>query len=118
MPLPSGIMQPNNGNNSDGGTGTPHNRSRLPQQQQQRSIISTSTTARRSNKACWFRFCLWIGAGLAAYQVVWSYWLAGLNIPDVEIDKVTGQKRIRRRPHKLLKHDPVTNQQVPTYVCV
>ena len=64
----------------------------------------------------WCRVTVWIGVALAAYQVLWSYFLAGYNIPDVEIDKLTGQKRIRRRPDKLHKHDPITHQEIPTYV--
>jgi hypothetical protein len=53
---------------------------------------------------------------LAFYQTLWVYWLAGVNIPDVEIDKLTGQKRIRRRPDKLRKRDHIARKDVPTYV--
>jgi hypothetical protein len=51
---------------------------------------------------------------LAFYQTLWVYWLAGVNIPDVEVDKLTGQKRIRRRPDKLRKRDHIARKDVPT----
>ena len=103
MPLPSGIMQPNSG-------GSRH----------LQTLASASSTkgndGRGSRKRVLCRITIWVGVLLAVYQILWSYWLAGLNIPDVEIDKVTGQKRIRRRPHLLRKHDHVAHQDVPTYV--
>jgi len=51
---------------------------------------------------------------LSVYQVLWKFYLAGVNIPDVEIDKVTGRKRIRRRPDKLKKRDHQKGQDIPT----
>jgi hypothetical protein len=57
---------------------------------------------------------IWFALGIGAYQILWSYYLAGLNIPDIEIDKITGQKRIRRRPDKLVKRDHVAGINVPT----
>ena len=57
---------------------------------------------------------VWLFLALAAYQILWSYWLAGVGIPDYEVDKVTGQTRIRRRPELLYKHDHLLGRQVPT----
>lgn len=57
---------------------------------------------------------LWFILILAVYQVLWSHYLAGVNIPDVEYDKMTGEKRIRRRPHKLIKRDHLKQMDVPT----
>ena len=60
------------------------------------------------------KLLIWVALILGAYQILWSYYLAGVNIPDFEIDKVTGQKRVRRRPDKLVKRDPVAGKDVPT----
>jgi len=57
---------------------------------------------------------IWLLLGLFAYRAMWTYWLAGVGIPDVEIDKVTGQKRIRRRPEQIRKYDPSLGKHVPT----
>ena len=57
---------------------------------------------------------VWVALTLSVYQVLWKFYLAGVNIPDVEIDKVTGQKRIRRRPDKLKKRDYEKGKDVPT----
>lgn len=61
-----------------------------------------------------FKVLIWAGLVLGAYQLLWSYYLAGYNIPDFEIDKITGQKRIRRRPDKLVKRDFTSGLDVPT----
>jgi hypothetical protein len=60
------------------------------------------------------KLLIWLALILGTYQMLWSYYLAGLNIPDVEIDKITGQKRTRRRPDKLVKRDYVAGVNVPT----
>jgi hypothetical protein len=60
------------------------------------------------------KLLIWLALILGAYQMLWSYYLAGINIPDFEIDKVTGQKRVRRRPDKLVKRDHVAGKDVPT----
>lgn len=51
---------------------------------------------------------------MVSYQILWSYYLAGYNVPDVEQDPLTGRKRIRRRPHLLVKKDHRTGKDVPT----
>jgi hypothetical protein len=60
------------------------------------------------------KLLIWLALILGSYQMLWSYYLAGINIPDVEIDKVTGQKRVRRRPDQLVKRDHVAGIDVPT----
>jgi hypothetical protein len=60
------------------------------------------------------KLLIWFALILGAYQMLWSYYLAGINIPDIEIDKVTGQKRVRRRPDQLVKRDHVAGIDVPT----
>jgi hypothetical protein len=60
------------------------------------------------------KLLIWLALILGAYQMLWSYYLAGINIPDIEIDKVTGQKRVRRRPDQLVKRDHVAGIDVPT----
>jgi hypothetical protein len=75
-------------------------------------IPANGVNRQRNRLFC--RISLWIALGLAAYQVLWTYWLAGVNIPDYEVDKVTGQKRIRRRPEHLKKHDHFLGVDVPT----
>jgi hypothetical protein len=44
------------------------------------------------------KLLIWLALILGAYQMLWSYYLAGLNIPTL---KLTGwTKRVRRRPDK------------------
>lgn len=50
---------------------------------------------------------------LACYHLLWTYWLAGYNIPDVEVG-TDGKQRTRRRPNLLVKHDHVADKDVPT----
>jgi hypothetical protein len=57
---------------------------------------------------------LWISLIVSGYQVLWNYYLAGVNVPDYEIDMETGRKRVRRRPEHLKKLDPQTGKEVPT----
>ena len=71
-----------------------------------------STTSRRNRVA--FRILVWIALLLAAYQVLWTWYLAGVNIPDVEIDPLTGQQKVRRRPDRLRKYDPEQGKGVAT----
>jgi len=52
--------------------------------------------------------------GIVSYHLMWTYWLAGVFVPEYEIDKTTGRKKIRRRPELLTKQDIVTKKQVPT----
>jgi len=61
---------------------------------------SGNRRSRKSKLCC--RVTVLVGVMLVAYQALWSYYLAGYNIPDVEIDE-SGRKRIRRRPHLLTK---------------
>lgn len=69
---------------------------------------------RGSRKRLVLKLLIWLALILGTYQLLWSYYLAGLNIPDFEIDKITGQKRVRRRPDKLVKRDQNTGKDVPT----
>jgi hypothetical protein len=81
------------------------------------SLVSSSTkenSGRGFRKRLVCKVVIWIALLTAAYQLLWSYYLAGLNIPDFEIDKITGQKRIRRRPDKLTKRDHSAGLDVPT----
>ena len=74
---------------------------------------STDAAAKLRRYRLLVKTSIWVFLGLTAYQVLWSYWLAGINVPDYEIDKMTGQKRIRRRPDLLVKHDHLLGRQVP-----
>ena len=70
---------------------------------------------RRSNaRRCAICFVFSLGALTVVYQAMWTYWLAGVNIPDVEHDPVTGQDRVRRRPDLSMKYDPNLQNQVHT----
>ncbi len=69
---------------------------------------------RRTLNRCLCHMGLWLILILAVYQVLWSHYLAGINVPDIEYDKMTGEKRIRRRPHKLFKRDHEKQIDVPT----
>jgi len=114
MPLPAGIMSPSSGVRSGN-----HNHSSviIGDHSHPRMAATTATTVgggRNTRRRLWCRIMMWLGLILSTYQILWSYWLAGLNIPDVETDKVTGQQRIRRRPDKLVKHDHVQGKDVPT----
>jgi hypothetical protein len=53
---------------------------------------------------------------LVVYQLAWQYYLAGYNIPDQDIDPVSGRKRFRRHQDRLKKYDPQQGIHVPTYV--
>ena len=53
------------------------------------------------------------GVLLVAYHVLWTYWLAGVNVPDVEVGK-DGKTRTRRRPEMLIKHDHEADKDIPT----
>ena len=121
VPLPAAIITPTAGggmksakksNNSSGGGGILCFASRND---------SNSTTTKGNDGRSYFRrrmVCIkvvvWVGLILMAYNLLWTYWLAGVNIPDEEYDKVSGQKRIRRKPGLMTKHDYVTNKDVPT----
>jgi hypothetical protein len=60
------------------------------------------------------RAVLWIALIMLGYHALWTYYLAGVNIPDNEIDMETGRTRVRRRPEHLKKLDPKTGKDVPT----
>jgi hypothetical protein len=79
-----------------------------------KSGLMKGNDGRGLRKRLVLKVLIWVALILGAYQLLWSYYLAGLNIPDVEIDKVTGQKRVRRRPDKLVKRDYVAGKDVPT----
>jgi hypothetical protein len=51
---------------------------------------------------------------LLVYQLLWTYWLAGVGVPDVEMDFEQGIERVRRRPDRLKKVNPQTGRQVAT----
>lgn len=79
-----------------------------------RTLTHPNSNSSSRRKRLLFKVMLWIALALSAYQVLWTYWLAGVGIPDVEIDKTTGQKKVRRRPDLLVKRDHTTGQDVPT----
>jgi hypothetical protein len=79
-----------------------------------KSASTKGNDGRGLRKRLVLKLLIWVALILGAYQMLWSYYLAGVNIPDFEIDKVTGQKRVRRRPDKLVKRDPVAGKDVPT----
>ncbi|GKY96638.1 hypothetical protein MPSEU_000623400 [Mayamaea pseudoterrestris] len=72
-----------------------------------------ANNSKQRNVRLYFKLAVWLFLMLTAYQILWSYWLAGVGVPDYEIDKATGQKRIRRRPDLLVKHDYLLNKEVP-----
>ena len=72
---------------------------------------------RRSNaRRCTLCLLLVFGCLAVLYEAMWTYWLAGVNIPNVEHDPVTGRDRIRRRPDLSTKYDPNQHSTVHTYV--
>lgn len=72
---------------------------------------------RRSNaRRCTLCFLLVFGSLAVLYEAMWTYWLAGVNIPNVEHDPVTGRDRVRRRPDLSTKYDPSQHSTVHTYV--
>jgi hypothetical protein len=77
------------------------------------SASTKGNDGRGLRKRLVLKLLIWLALILGAYQMLWSYYLAGINIPDFEIDKVTGQKRVRRRPDKLVKRDHVAGINVP-----
>jgi hypothetical protein len=70
-----------------------------------------NTTGR---KRLLFKVAIWLVLGLAAYQVLWQHWLAGVAVPDYDVDKITGRTRIRRRPDELVKRDHLLGRDVAT----
>lgn len=71
---------------------------------------------RSGARRCTLFFVLMLGSLAVIYEAMWTYWLAGVNIPDVERDPQTGQERVRRRPDLSVKYDPSQHNQVHTYV--
>ena len=69
---------------------------------------------RASRRRLYAKIGLWLLLCLLAYRALWTYWLAGVNVPDYEIDKATGRKRVRRRPEHLKKYDHIQGKHVPT----
>jgi len=69
---------------------------------------------RRLRNRLLIRVGLWLLLGLLAYRALWTYWLAGVGIPDVDVDQRTGRERIRRRPEHLKKFDHIQGRDVPT----
>lgn len=60
------------------------------------------------------RFFVLIVILLASVPLLWTYWLAGVFVPDFEIDPITGRKKYRRRPDRLYKINKYTLEKVPT----
>lgn len=73
---------------------------------------SKGNNGRAGRKRLMFKVLVYVALGICAFQTLWKYWLAGVNVPDFEIDQATGQKRIRKKPHKQHKFDPRTGFQV------
>lgn len=71
---------------------------------------SRSQSARR----CTLLFVLLLGSLTVVYEAMWTYWLAGVNIPNVDHDPRTGKERVRRRPDLSIKYDPDKHVQVHT----
>ena len=71
-----------------------------------------SSPYQRQRRIC--RMIVWTLAALGAYQLLVAHFLAGI-VPDIEIDQVTGQKRVRRHPERVKKLDAKGNV-VPRYV--
>lgn len=69
---------------------------------------------RRRRKQWVVRAITFLSMGIVSYHLLWTYWLAGVFVPDYEIDPVTGHKKIRRRPDRTYKIDKFTGEKVPT----
>jgi hypothetical protein len=72
--------------------------------------------SRSLTRRCTLLLVVFLGALAVVYEFMWTYWLAGLNIPNVEHDAVTGQDRVRRRPDLSTKYDPSDHRAMHTYV--
>ncbi|KAL7565915.1 hypothetical protein ACA910_021499 [Epithemia clementina (nom. ined.)] len=71
----------------------------------------------RSRQRCirrWLlRIVLCTSVFVLSYHFMWTYWLAGVFVPDYEIDE-EGHKRFRRHPDQLFKIDKATYSKIPT----
>ena len=98
MPLPSRITRPN----TSGGLS--------------RTFYEAKLRRRSNARRCTLCFVLFLGCLAVLYEALWTFWLAGVNIPDVEHDPSTGKDRVRRRPDLSTKFDPNLHNRVHTYV--
>ena len=84
-------------------------------------VTTTSPTTKendgRARQRCrrqWLlRVLLSLSVFLISYQLLWTYWLAGVFVPEYEVDDM-GRKRYRRHPEQLYKMDKTNNKKVPT----
>ena len=60
-----------------------------------------------------FRYLIWVLLAIGTYNLFVAHFM-GSFVPDIEIDKETGQKRVRRRPE--LQHKTVDGKPVSRYV--
>ena len=83
-----------------------------------RSVTSTPRRTYRGYQRRWrlLQLVLALAGMLVVYQLAWQYYFSGYNIPDEEIDSVTGRKRFRRHQDRLKKYDPQQGIHVATYV--
>lgn len=82
------------------------------------SLSTTKGNAGQSRYAKQRRICrilVWVLLVFAAYQAMVAHVLPGF-VADIEIDKETGQKRVRKRPERNKKIGK-DGQLVHRYVC-
>jgi hypothetical protein len=76
------------------------------------AAITKENLGRRRQERFMIKLAMWVFLCVSAYSILWRYYLAGINVPDVEIDS-QGVKKIRRRPDLLVKKDPTTGEHLP-----
>jgi hypothetical protein len=62
-----------------------------------------SSPFQRQRRFC--RIMAWLVLAVIVYQIFVAHFLGGM-VPDIEVDKITGRKRVRRRPERLQKMGP------------
>jgi hypothetical protein len=62
-----------------------------------------SSPFQRQRRFC--RIMVWLVLAVVVYQIIVAHFL-GAMVPDIEVDKITGRKRVRRRPERLQKMGP------------